>query len=562
MQKLLILIFVLLIYPVDSSDKYGGTLHLKYNKEVQTLDPHRINVFYEDFDSSVEVINQIFEGLVSYKRRTAEIEPSLAESWDISKDGLVYTFHLRKNVFWQDGNDLFPEGKSRPVKAEDLVYSWNRLTAAETLSPMREFFSNTAKVKSWQSRGSYTFEVTLKQPNPSFLYMLPFACFSVVPEEAEQYSTDSFSAHAVGTGPFELKAWTDQISLKYNEDYWKGEPYLTEIQYRFVKSEDLLGEFEKGTLDWFMIPPELWEACAQYHVTTVPQFEILYLGMNCGKLPFLDKKVRQAISYTLDPGAAIDEIYKGRAQEAVSILPPGFVCYKQREDKYPRDLEKAIQLLEESGYTGDPRLTIELKSSESYIQQQFNNLYAEQLREIGVELKVTYVDLGSLLLAVDTGDTQLYTLGWYVDWPYPDQFLLLFHSSNWGPGGNGCFYSNKEVDQLIEGAGTEHDIQKACQLFQKAEDMILEDAVWVLQWRRVDSYAVQEWIQGFEPSGMGVKYAALDTVWISPYHRQTTRIPQKGQGEEELSIPSAVGTALLGLLVAALVLKKRKIESK
>jgi peptide/nickel transport system substrate-binding protein/oligopeptide transport system substrate-binding protein len=547
---------MLLIQPPPDS-QYGGTLHVAYTVDIQTLDPHRVNIFYDDFDSSLQVINQIFQGLVTYKSGTAEIEPALAESWDISDDGRVYTFHLRKNVLWHDGNTLFPEGESRNVNADDFVYSWDRVTDSETLSPMKDFVLNTAKVESWQSRGSYTFEVTLKQPNPSFLYMLPFPCFLAVPQEAGQYGVDNFSSHAVGSGPFEIKSWPDTVSLKYNEDYWEGEPFVTELHYHYVREDDLLKEFNRGSIDWFLIPSHLWEECSQYTITAVPQFEILYVGMNCQKPPFTDRRVRQAINYALDPGGAIDEIYKGRAAEAVSVLPPGFVCYNEREPPYARNVEKAIQLLDEAGYTGSPRFTLELKSSESYIQQQFNALYTEQLNEVGVHVDVTYLDVGSLLHAVDTGDTQLFTLGWYIDWPYPDQFLFLFHSSNWGPGGNGCFYRNEIVDDLLEQAGIEPDITTACQLFQKAEDMIIEDSVWVLQWRRTDGYVIQEWIQGFNPGGMGEKYELLDTVWISQDHRQITRIPQNtGQQDNELTSHGA-GVVVLALIVTAFILKRR-----
>ncbi len=555
MRNLFILFgFMLLVQPPNS--QYGGTLHLGCTMDIQTLDPHRINVEYADFDSSIAAVNQIFEGLIKYRSGTAEIEPLLAESWDISEDGRVYTFHLRKNVYWQDGNDIFPEGKSRPVKADDFVYSWNRITTSE-ISAMKDFFSNTAKVEKWEGKGSYTFEVTLKQPNPFFLYVLPFPCFSVIPKEIDQeYGVENFSAHAVGTGPFEVKSWRDHLQLKYNEDYWEGEPYLSEIEYRTVKSEDVLEEFEKGSLDWCAVPAELWQEFSSYDLVQVPKLEILYLGMNCQKSPFSDQKVRQAINHALDCGVILDELYQGRAEKAVSILPPGLVCHRQREDLYERDPEKAQNLLDEAGYTGNPRLQIELKSSESYIQQQINDLYKEQLSEIGVELEITYLDLGSLFHAVDTGDTQLFTLGWYVDWPYPDQFLLLFHSSRWGPGGNGCFYANEDVDSLIEKAGEEQDIASACSLYQKAEDIILEDSVWVLQWRRMDSYAVQEWIQGFNPGGMGEKYEKLDKVWISEYHRQTTRVPGN-MGEKEAGLPSYVVGALL-LLGVAVLLKSRK----
>ncbi len=555
MRKVFILLFMILIFP-DSY--YGGTLHLGYTTEVETLDPHRIHAFLEDFDSSIAVVNQIFEGLVCYEGGTGEIQPLLAESWEVSEDGLVYTFHLRKNVYFQDGNDVFPEGKSRKMKAEDVVYSWDRATAPETLSPMRDFFFEIAKIKSWQAEGSSTFKVILGQVNPSFLYMLPFSCFSVVPHEVDEYyGGEAFSSHPVGTGPFELKE-RNTLTLKYNEDYWKGEPYLSEIQYTLVTEEELNPLFEKGLLDWVAIPPDGWDECNQYKIVAVPRFEIFYIGMNTQKSPFSDKRVRQAITCALDPGAAID-LFKG-AVEAASILPPGFTCYKEREDTV-RDIEKARKLLDEAGYTEKPRLTIELKSPESFIQQQFNEIYKKQLAEIDVELEVTYLDYGSLLHAVDEGDTQLFALGWYVDWPYPDQFLYLFHSSNWGSGGNGSFYLNERVDELLEMAQKETDIKRACEYYQEVEDLVLEDRVWVLQWRRMDGYCVQDWVEGFNPGGMGAKYEKLDRVWISADHRQSTRVPQETEGDWTflflaggLVILAAVGWILL----QKILLQKKK----
>lgn len=555
-----LLLCLLLVQPTQYPDQYGGTLRLGYTTQIQTLDPHRINIYYEDFDSSISAITQIFEGLVSYKNGTAKIESSLAKSWDISEDGLVYTFHLRKNVYFHDNNPIFPEGKSRTVTADDITYSWNRVTNPDTMSPMKDFFTNTAKIKSWKSTGKYTFEVILTQPNPAFLYMLPFPCFKIVPREIQTYPVDTFSSNAVGTGPFKVKT-SNPLVLQYNEDYWKGESFVSEIEYHIVSPDEIATAFENETIDWCQIPTQAWDTFPQTQVVTIPRLEILYIGMNCQKAPFTNPLVRKAINYALDPGQSLTEIYDQRAVRATSILPPGLVCHHSREDMYPQNTEKAAQLLDQAGYTGNPRLTLELKSSESYIQQQFNEIYKQQLRDVNIDLDITYLDLGSLLHAVDTGDTQMFTLGWYVDWPYPDQFLFLFHSSGWGPGGNGCFYTNDKVDTLLEKAGTEPDIDKACSLYQKAEEIVLEDAVWVLQWRRVDGYAVQEWINGFNPGPMGDKYQVLNNIWISKSHRQTTRIPTNIEGENQFSSPNiyigmGIGIIII-ILITALVLSRK-----
>ncbi|MBU7033326.1 MAG: ABC transporter substrate-binding protein [Theionarchaea archaeon] len=560
--SLIMLILLLLSVPSIQSDSYGGTLKMGFTTPIETLDPHRINIFYDDFDSSIAVVSQIFEGLVSYAEGTAEIQPLLAESWDISDDGLVYTFHLRGGVFWQDGNDIFPEGESREVTSEDFCFAWDRVMTPRILSPMREFFEKTAKIQSWKANGRKIFEVTLSQPNPAFLYVLPFPCFSVVPREIdEMYGMDMFSAHTVGTGPFQLKTWSDALVLSYNEDYWGGEPYLSEITYTIHSSQDLASAFENTSIDVCIIPAEVWDTFDQDRIVTVPRLEIVYIGMNCQKPPLTDPRVRQALNFTLDPEDSIAKIHGKKAVEAVSLLPPGLVCSREtipEHDRYARNIDKARLLLEEAGYTSHPRFTLQLLSFESHVQQQFNEIYREQLREIDVELEIEYVDFGSLLSRVDKGETQLFTLGWYVDWPYPDQFLLLFHSSNWGPGGNGSFYMNKEVDSLLKEAGSATDIQVACQLYQQAEEKILEDAPWILQWHRTEGYAVQEWVNEFSPGGMGDKYLQLKSVWISSDHRQTTRIPPEPKPGGRNMFPFIIGGGILTVIVILIITILRK----
>jgi peptide/nickel transport system substrate-binding protein/oligopeptide transport system substrate-binding protein len=560
MKKVLFVVLLLYMCQPLQEDTYGGTLKMGYTTPIETLDPHRINIFYEDFQSSIAVVSQIFEGLVSYEPGSARIQPSLAESWGISNNGLVYTFRLRDNVYWQDGNDIFLEGESREIEANDFVYAWDRVTDPQTLSPMSDFFEKTAKIQSWRATGKRSFEVTLSQPNPAFLYMLPFPCFSVVPREIdEQHGKDMFSAHAVGTGPFQLKTWSQTLLLSYNEDYWRGEPFLSEIEYAFYSPRDLVGAFSNGSIALCTIPENEWDAFDQSSILTVPNFEIIYIGMNCQTSPLTDRRVRQALNFAVDPGETITKIHGRKAIQAVSLLPPGLACFQDTStDRYTRDAEKARELLEEAGYTSHPRFTLHLLSFESYVQQQCNELYREQLKEIDVDLEIEYVDFGTLLSRVDRGDTQLFTLGWYVDWPYPDQFLLLFHSSNWGPGGNSSFYMNKKVDSLIEQAGTATDTTTACELYGEIERLVLEDAPWILQWHGAQGYAVQEWINGFVPGGMGYQYVQLHTVWITTDHRQTTRVITHPESPDSPLLLYVGGATLLAVAMIIMVIKKRK----
>ncbi|MBU7044284.1 MAG: ABC transporter substrate-binding protein [Theionarchaea archaeon] len=554
-----VVLIACMIHPLQQ-DTYGGTLKVGYQTPIETLDPHRIHIFYDDFYSSIAAVSQIFEGLVCYEQGSAMIQPSLAESWDISENGLVYTFHLREHVYWQDGNHIFADGESRKVSAHDFVYAWNRVTAPETLSPMGEFFEKTAKIASWRARGNETFEVTLSQPNPGFLYMLPFPCFSVVPREIdEQYGLDMFSAHAVGTGPFELKTWSDTLFLSYNEDYWRGEPYLSGIEYFIYPSDELAAAFSNSFLDVCTIPEPAWDQFDENTVLAVPNLEIVYIGMNCQNPPLTDERVRQALNLAIDPGDAIMTFQGKKVVKAVSLLPPGMICsrYPTQEDRYARDVEKARELLEEAGYTSNPRFTLHFLSFESYVQQQCNEIYTEQLKDIDVDVEVEYVDFGSLLNRVDSGEPQLFTLGWYVDWPYPDQFLLLFHSANWGPGGNSSFYMNKEVDSLIKTAGTTSDREEACRLYERIESLVMDDAPWILQWHPTTGYAVQEWINGFEPGGMGDCYLQLHSVWISSHHRQTTRIPPEPSSSSSSTSFYVMG-GVIGILCLVIVLLRWK----
>lgn len=496
---------------ISEEDKYGGTLRIAIGTDPKRLDP----AFSTDTVTG-RIVQQIFNGLVQFKPGTTEIIPDLAESWEISEDGKVYTFKIRRGVKFHNG---------REVTAHDFEYSFKRVMDPKTASPRANFYEEVEEVKAVDD---YTFQIKLKRPFAPFISKLAYSCFFVVPrEEVERLGDAGFGEHPVGTGPFILKEWRhdDRLVLVANQEYYAGRPYLDKIVVRVIpEPQTALLEFENGNLDLTGIPVAEWNRITHRskwkdYVISSPTLNVFYIGLHCQKEPFKDVRVRQALSYVLDPGVIVDTILKGRAVRATGVLPPGMPCYKERPVPYPRNPEKARQLLKEAGYPEGLEFT--LTSYESPDQQQFNEVYLEQLKNTGFKMIIEQRDFGTLTELVDKGDVEAYTLGWIADYPDPENFLqVLLHSKNWGPAGNGVRYKNEEVDRLLEQAVLETDMDKRCDLYQKAEDIIISEAPWIFTWHRIDSLVHQPWVHGIHLGPMGFNQERLNTIWLDPDHRE------------------------------------------
>ena len=473
-------------------------LHLAIDTEPKTLDPIGITDTISD-----GVARKVYSTLVRVSKvgDKLDIEPDLAESYDVSPDGKLYTFHLRKGVKFHNG---------REVKAEDVVYSFKRLLGGESkrpewLEPMvsgsEEFFKDPKTAKTplgIKAPDENTVTIELTQAFAPFPQVLCTVNCAVVPKEAVENTAVPFSSHPVGTGPFILKEWKTNQELNFvrNDTYFRGKAKLDGVQFRVIKEPNTrLENYFAGELDASDIPfgrvNESIKRATEANVLRVTNFRTNYIGIGCPNGNFKDKAelkpygtnklVRQAIAYAIDRKYLCDTILEGRGTPATGILPPGFPGYKERPG-YTHDLAKAKALLEQAGFPGGkglPPAVILHRNDDN--TRKIVQAIANDIEQLGITTDLRAQEWNRFLETVDNAPQQMFLLGWVADYPDPHNFLfVLFHSSQFGPPGNGTWYSNPKVDELTAKARDLTELKDRIPLYQQAEDIILDECPWIV----------------------------------------------------------------------------------
>ena len=478
-------------------------LRLAIDTEPKTLDPIGITDTISD-----GVARKVHNTLVRFRKEKKGaveelvVEADLAEKWELSPDGKVYTFTLRKGVKFHNG---------REIKAQDAAYSLTRLLSAESkrpdwIKPMvvgsEEYYKdpNTQVSLGIKATGEYTLRIELTAPFAPFIHHLCTSNCALVPREAVEDKRKPFARNPVGAGAFRLAEWKTNEMLRFtrNEAYYRRRPKLSEIQFHIVKDPNTrMEKFFAGELDASDIPyGRLKEALqkAGADSLTYDTYRTNYIGIGMpngnftGKAdlkPFgTEKRLRQAINYALDREYLCNTVLEGRGVPARGVLPPGpppFPGFKAHRPGWPRDVGKAKALMAQAGYPegkGLPVLTILHRNDEN--TKKIAQAIAHDLDEIGMQNELQAREWNSFLELVEVEPRQMFLLGWVADYPDPDNFLyVLFHSGQHGPPGNNTWYSNPEVDALTQKARLLPEMKDRAPLYQKAEDLILEDSPWI-----------------------------------------------------------------------------------
>lgn len=471
----------------EVSDDSQKTLIVVTPNDTQTLDP-AVNY---DFSGGYFLIN-CYEGLVkAVGSDKAEIVPALAESWDISADGLTYTFHLRENVKFSDGT---------PMNAEAVKFSFERL-----LNLKMGAVANFTYIDSIVVVDDQTVNFILKTPFNSFLSALTsmWGPLVVSPTAVKANEKDGdmgqawLAENSAGTGPYRVDKWdrNQQLTLVRNPDYWGGwgEKYIETIVVRFVPETTTMRlMLEKGDADIAvgMSSNEDLDAIAQTPGLVVEEFaapSIREVRINTTKAPLNDVKVRQALSYSFDYDTAANGILGGHASRLEGVSAKGIAGYYKPSVIYTKDLDKAKALLAEAGYP-DGGITLDyIWLSGLDVDRQIGEMWQADLKTIGVDLKIQEMPLNTWWEAQGNPETapQMMMGQWGLD--YADatsQIWAFFYSGNFPPAGSNYFYyKNEDVDKLLEQARSEIDKTKTDQLYQEAIEKIYADApeVWALQ---------------------------------------------------------------------------------
>jgi ABC-type transport system substrate-binding protein len=435
----------------------GGDIIVTYKDDIATLDP-AVGYDWQNWS----MINALFSRLVDYKPGTTELGPALADSYDVSDDGKVYTFKLHPGVKFTN---------SREVTAADVKWSIERAVNPKTQGPGAGFFHSIVGADKMTAGTAdtldgitavddHTVKFTLSQPDATFLNVLALNFASVVPKEAVEAANGDFGKHPVGSGAFTLKEWTigQRLVFQKNPDYFvKDRPHVDSFTVE-VGQEPLVAllRLQKGEVDIAGdgIPPAKYlemKKSAEFEGMIVDrqQLETSYVTLNTQVKPFDNAKVRQAVNMAINKDRIV-RIINGRATPASQVLPPLMPGFDQNYKGYAYDPEKAKALLAEAGLKDG--FSTQIYTSNTDPQPRITQAIQQDLAAIGVKAEIKAVANPNVIAAGGTqGQAPMVWsggLGWIADFPDPSDFYgpILGCGSAVAGGWNWSWYCNKDID--------------------------------------------------------------------------------------------------------------------
>ncbi|MEQ1821698.1 MAG: peptide ABC transporter substrate-binding protein [Fimbriimonadaceae bacterium] len=476
-----------------------------------TLDPGVV----QDSDT-IEVLQQVFEGLVGWDENN---QPTgiLAENWEFQKGGKVILFHLKKGVKFHNG---------REVKAADFKWSWERVCSAELKSTASSYMTDIVGAKeliegkATQMSGvkvvdDYTLSVELDTPKPYFLGKMVYVAFAAVAKEAQDGLNEMKGVtNMVGTGPFKAARYENEqlVVLEANKDYHGGAPKIDRIERPVVlDAQTRLNKYKNGELDLCLVQrADVEGIMADGELSSQLKFmdlpSVFFLGFNSSGLypPFKDRRVRRAFAMAIDRSRIVNTYMKGINTEAHGIIPPGVMGHRDRAADIPFDPEGARKLLAEAGYPGGKGMPLlELRYREGYrdISLVAEAACNDLVKNLGVKVQAQSKEWKALLDAYNRGQNAFFHMRWKGDYLDPQNFISHMHAS-FGPE-NHSGYVNPTLDQLCREADRIVDPKERTALYQKAEDIALQDATWVPVYYQRDALLTRPGVSGIRTNAFG-----------------------------------------------------------
>jgi len=488
------------------------------------IDPYTLDPAVSGDMTSHQYIVQLFSGLVRLDD-SLEPAPDIAREWQISDDGRTYTFYLRNDVKFHNGES---------VTAQDFKYSWERvcdpdtrsLTAATYLGDIigvaEVLAGETEEIGGVEVVDDYTLQVTIDKPKSYFLSKLAYPTAFVV-DRANVTSGGEWWRRPNGTGPFKLGQWdeNDLLTLEKNELYYGSPAEVGSVAFQLWGGVPMnmyeTGEIDVTGVSISYIDKVTDEAGPFYqNLEAVPELSFFYIGFDTTKPPFDDVDIRRAFSQAIDKDKLVSLVFRGMVQRADGILPPGMPGYNQGLSGLDFDIAQAKELIGDSEY-GDvsrlPPITITTSGWGGLISQGLEAIIQEWRQNLGVEVRVRQLEPGRFIYHLKQEKDEMFYTGWIADYPHPQNFLdVLFHSdadNNYGE------YSSPEVDALLEAAGVELDSRQGLLLYQQAEQRIVDDAACLPLWFGQNYILVKPYVEGYHLNPLGLPM--LNGVSVKPH---------------------------------------------
>ena len=443
---------------------------------------------------SAGVIVEVFSGLVALDTQL-QLVPDLAESWQISSDGTVYTFTIRPDAVFHDG---------KPVTAHDFKWSIERAADPRTASPGAEIYltdivgvedvleGRAMEISGIRVIDDRTIQFTIDAPKAYFLAKLTYPTAYVLDRENVESGGRTWTDTPNGTGPFKLKEYRigERIVLERFDGYTRDQGGVDTILMNLAGGQSM-AMYENDEIDLTgvglfdlerVLDPN--EPLNAELVVAPPDFSVSYIGFNAQDPPFDDPDFRRALNHAINKELIASEVLSDLMTPAYGILPPGFPGYNPKLTGLTHDPELARQLIAGSRYPDAetrPRIVLTVPGRGGTIGLDLEVILQMWQQELGVEVEIQQIEWATYLEDLNARKYQAFAgLGWSADYPDPQDFLdILFHTDS---GLNHTGFSDPEIDELLEVARVEPDAARREALYQEAEQLIVTAAAWVPLW--------------------------------------------------------------------------------
>jgi glutathione transport system substrate-binding protein len=429
---------------------------------------------------SQAMAKSFYEGLFGFDK-DMKLIPVLAEGYEASKDGLVYTIKLKRGIKFHDGTDF---------KADAVKANLDRVTNPDNKLKRYGLYNNN--IAKTEVVDDYTARITLKTPFSPFIAQLAHpSTVMISPTALTKYGKD-IASNPVGTGPFKFVEWqrTDYLKVAKFDGYWrKGYPKVDTITWKPVVDNNARAALMQTGEAHFTFPlpyeqADMLKTKPELEVVAAPSIVLRYLSMNTQQKPFDNPKVRQAIAFAINKEALVKVAFNGYASPAEGIAPEG-VEYAVKIGPWPYDVAKAKQLMTEAGYPNG--FETELWSAYNHTTaQKVTQFLQQQLGQIGIKAKITLLEAGQRVEKVEswqdpaTAPVRMYYVGWSTSTGEADWALRpLLYGGSWPPQlFNTAYYKNAKFDASIKEAQLTTDSGKKAQLYKEAQETAWNDAPW------------------------------------------------------------------------------------
>ncbi len=476
--------------------------------------------------TSHDIAGMVYNGLVKYDKNL-NIVGDLADSWEISPDGLVITFHLRKTVRWHDG---------RPFTADDVLYTYK--TTIDPKTPTA-YAGDFLRVKKAEALDLHTFRVTYDRP---FAPALSSWNAAILPQHllaGHDISKSPLSRRPIGTGPYKFGEWVagQKIVLRSNHDYFEGRPYIDGYIMRIIPDmATMFLELRAGSLDRMGLTPLQHTRQTDntlfrenFHKYRYLSFSYTYLGYNLKNPIFADKRVRQAISYAINKDEIIQGILLGLGKPATGPLKPGTWAHNPNVRTYPYNPQKARELLAEAGWKdlkgagilekdGHP-FTFEIITNQgNEVRAKCAEIIQKRLAEIGITVKIRVLEWAAFVNDfINKRKFDATILGWTI--PLDPDLHDVWHSSKTAPEElNFISYKNGEVDLLLEKGRSTFDQKERKKCYDRIQEIMAEEQPYTFLYVPDALPIISARFRGIVPAPLGIGYNFIR--WYVPRGEQ------------------------------------------